>query len=419
MLFAVCAVFVADTNRLLAPVGEKYIDYIGRGSSDLIPSFNAAWALIDGANPYHSDPQRYPDPYADTRGAAQKITYLYPPTHGLIYVPLAWATGRNFRVAARAHYFVTLFFLAALSVAIVELVALITPIDGEQRLSLGLLSLFVLGVNAGSQLGFERGQSDVVSANACWWAVLCFCRGRFALAVFLATLGGLLKGYGVPLAIGLALLGLTRARLLGTFSGGLAALLLLLAPVARYLPDALAGFSVRSAMFWPAWYNQSFYHLAWRLFPKSVDRVRYALLAFAGAVYMVAWLRLYWLTRKSPPERGVDHRVALGATMFATAALIFILAFSRNSFAYDAVLILPGALIIALTQQGRLTKASWSAALVAGALAVMLFLLCAFSAPQWLGLSSPANELPLHAAGQLGLCCVIAASALRTAVWMR
>lgn len=88
LFVAASTVLLADANRFLPPVGEKYARAFGQGGSDLIPSFNAAAALLAGRNPYHSDGQRFPDPYADTRGKAEHVTYLYPPSHVLIYVPV-------------------------------------------------------------------------------------------------------------------------------------------------------------------------------------------------------------------------------------------------------------------------------------------------------------------------------------------
>ncbi|HTU64223.1 MAG TPA: hypothetical protein VMF89_37415, partial [Polyangiales bacterium] len=136
-------VLFSDANRFLPPVHEKYTDVAGTGGADLIPSFNAACALLDGVNPYRSDPTKYPDPFAYSRGADQQITYLYTPTHALAYVPFAFLSGRNFDVAARMQFFFSLILMAVLGVAIADLVHAITPISPELRVMVALIGMFV------------------------------------------------------------------------------------------------------------------------------------------------------------------------------------------------------------------------------------------------------------------------------------
>ena len=400
-------VLFSDANRFLPPVHEKYTDVAGTGGADLIPSFNAACALLDGVNPYRSDPQKYPDPFAYSRGADQQITYLYTPTHALVYVPFAILSGRSFDVAARMQFFFSLILLAVLGAAIADLIHAVMPIGPELRAVIALVGMFVLGLNAGNQLGMERGQSDLLTSALCWSAAALFCRGRLALAAFFALGGALLKGYGMALFGGLVLLGLLsseRAHKRAVIVGSVAGFVLLLLPVARYLPDAAVALSIRTGMFWPGWVNQSLYSLAHFLLPSAAGFMRYAVVIWSAVVALFAFLRLrsVWL-----PASGVPHqqrRSALHVSLFTTAALTLILACSSNSIAYDAVLVLPGALIIVAVQGVFSQPRSRRERVIGIWLTLTMFCLCAFSVHRLIGRSiSPYRELPTHALGLVSL----------------
>jgi hypothetical protein len=415
-------VLFSDANRFLPPVHEKYTDVAGTGGADLIPSFNAACALLDGVNPYRSDPVKYPDPFGYSRGADQQITYLYTPTHALVYVPFAILSGRNFDVAARMQFFFSLILMAVLGAAIADLIHAITPLGPELRVAIALVGMFVLGLNPGNQLGLERGQSDLLTAALCWSAAALFCRGNLAIAAFLALGGALLKGYGLALFGGLVLLGLLsseRAHKRAVIAGSIGGFLILLLPVARYLPDAVVALSIRTGMFWPGWVNQSLFSLGYFLLPSAAGFMRYAVVIWSAVVAVLAFLRLrsVWL-----PRAGVarQHRQsALHVTLFTTAALTLILACSSNSIAYDAVLVLPGALIIAAAQ-GVLSQPRTRREHAIGIwLAVTMFCLCAFSVHRLIGRSiSPYRELPTHALGLFSLSVLILTQA-RTRMFAR
>jgi hypothetical protein len=414
----VCTVFFTDANRFLPPVREKYPDSIGIGASDFIPTFNAAWALLDGVNPYHSDPAKYPDPYAVSRGGPEHFSYLYPPTHALVYVPFAKLAGRSFVVAARMHFYFSLIVLVLLCAAWADILQAIMPLAPELRLTSGLLAMYILGLNAGNQLGLERGQSDLLSAAAVWWSVALFCRGRYGGAAFLAVASALLKGYGAPFAAGLLLLGLTRARRRATLMGAGLALLILLAPVARYLPDAAHALPLRLKMFWWTWNNQSVYALGFLLQPSAAGWLRWVAIGFGSVVAVLSFLRFASLDTAYARDADAElaQARALAASNYTTAALAFILACSRNSIAYDAVLVLPGALLIALSQV-RLTRPGSFASAAAGSwLALVMFALCAFSLPRLIGRLVP-TELPLHAVGILSLSLLIALVSVRARIW--
>jgi hypothetical protein len=413
LLVAVATVVWSDANRFLPPVREKYTDVIGFGGSDFLPTFNAAAAWLDGQNPYHSDPNKYVDPYANSRGAAQHVTYLYAPTHILVYVPLVILSGRNLLTAVRLQFILSMLLIVALSFAVTRLLALIVPLSHELELALIPSVAIILGLNPGDQLGLERGQSDLLTAAACWWAVLAFCRGHVGTAAFLAVAGSLLKGYGLPLAVGLLALSLTRSRWLPALLGALLALALLLLPVVRYLPDAARAYPIRAHMFWPAWLNQSLFHLGYHLKRQAAANLRWVFIGVAGVTSALAWLRARASLRDGDPSGS-----ALGLCLFASAATIFILAFSLNSIAYSSVLVLPGAIIIALTQQRHAHFAAPAlAALIELVFAALMFGFCAFNLPRWLGRQPLPSDLPLHALAQLLLLGWIVVACLRGQVW--
>jgi hypothetical protein len=405
---AACTVLFSDANRFLPPVHEKYTDVAGTGAADLIPTFNAACALLDGQNPYHSDPQKYPDPYAYSRGADENITYLYLPTHALVYVPFALLSGRSFDVAARMQFFFSLILIGVLGLAIADLIHTVKPIAPELRIAIALISMYVLGVNPGSQLGMERGQSDLLTSAFCWGAIALFCRGWLASAVFFALGGALLKGYGLPLFAGLVLMGLLsseRSHKRSVIVGSVVGFCVLLLPVVRYLPDAAQALPIRTRMFWPGWVNQSLYSL-WRfLLPSAAGFGRWAVVVFSAAVAGLSFWR--WRSvQASAAERKPE--AALHASAFGTAALTLVLSSSSNSIAYDGVLVLPGALIIAGVQSVLSVPRSRREHAIGAWLALTMFCLCSFSVHRLIGRGvSPYRELPMHALGLFSLSLLI------------
>jgi hypothetical protein len=408
---AASTVLFSDANRFLPPVHEKYTDVAGKGGADLIPSFNAACALLDGQNPYRSDPKKYPDPYWFSRGEDEQITYLYAPTHALVYVPFALLSGRNFDVAARMQFFFSIMLLGVIGAAIADLIHQVTPISPELRIGLAIASMLVLGLNPGSQLGLERGQSDLLTSALCWCAAALFCRGFLGTAAFLALGGGLLKGYGLALFAGIVLLGLLskdRAHKRAVSVGAVAGAAVLLLPVARYLPDAAAALPVRTGMFWPGWVNQSLFSLAYFLLPSAAGFTRWLVVVWAAAVTTIAFVRLcsVWLRPELSRER------ALHMTLFATAAITLLLSFSSNSIAYDGVVVLPGALIIAGVQCAFSEPRSRREQVIGAWLLLTLFCMCAFSLPRLIGrVVPPPKELPMHALGLFSLTVLILSQA--------
>jgi len=398
---ALATVLVSDINRFLWPVSEKYVDHIGAGGADLLPSFNSARALLDGQSPYHYEHKWPRVPHSANYGG---FLYQYPPTHALVYVPLVWFTHGNFGLAARVHFYLSLLAIAAVAVALVELTGAALTLSRDLRRALVPMIAVVIALNPGSQLGFERGQSDVFTAALCWGAVACFQRRRFALAAFLGVASGLLKGYGVPFGAGLALLGLRRDAWRATLLGAAFALLVLLAPVARYLPDAVGAYGTRAEMFWSSWNNQSIYNLVYTFSPPSAAWGRKLAIGASGLVTVLSWWRAHRAL-----ARGTEQESAIALGLFTCSSLIFILTFSLNSLVYNTALVLPGGLFLVLVQSSLSSGApAWRTHALGLLLAASAFGLFAMSALRVVGRSA-AFDPPLHAIAQLVLLAVIAA----------
>jgi len=400
---AFSTVLLADANRFLPPGRELFAERLGAGGADLLPSYNAAYAYLHGQNPYHDQPEGLPNSLA-----YEGFLYQYPPTHFLIYVPLVWYADQDFMAAARVQFYASLLAFGLLAWATLELTALTVLMSHEMRYALWPAVTFILALNPGSQLGLERGQSDVFTAACCYWAATSFLRGYFGRAAFLAVASVLLKGYGAPFALGLLLLGMTRRRFKRTFLGATLALGLLLAPVVRFLPEALAALPTRTKMFWSSWNNQSFEHLGFVLQNEWAPTFRTYAIAAAGIATALAWLRLRACVREAPQS----GRTALALALYTCASLIFILSFSRNSLAYDAVLVLPAALSLILSQ-GLLTRGLATQTAVGLSLALAAFALCAFDLDRLFALSVLSVKLPLHTLGQAVLLVLIASARLR------
>ena len=324
-LYAAClAVLLTVLCSYLPPAKHRFVDMLAPGAADLIPTINAAHALTTGVNPYHVTQLLVPDPYFYSRGEAEGVSYLYPPSHALLYVPLAWLAQWSFFDAIRAQYIIAVVCIALLTWLVVRVLRLVVDLDPlHGSLLLPVVGL-VLALNPGNILGIERGQSDVMTSVFAWSAVLCFCRRRLASMAFFAMAASLLKGYGVLLAIGLLAIGaLENWR--RTVLGAAAALGCLLLPVYRYLPDAAHAYGIRSTMFWSGWTNQGFANLAFSLGIVR-DGGRVALTAVAILSAATAWVCLL------RSDRLRDERArSFGATAFATAALTSVVGYSLNS----------------------------------------------------------------------------------------
>jgi hypothetical protein len=405
-LYAVCAaVLLTNLASFRPPEAHRFVDLLPPGAADLIPTINAASALLDGENPYRISKLSVPDPYFYSRGENEGITYLYPPSHALLYVPLTWLARGNFFDAVRMQFVVSLICIAVLAWQMVRLLRSTTRLDAVLISSLMPVLGLVLGLNVGNQLGVERGQSDLITSVFAWSAVSSFCQRRLAMAAFLAVSATLLKGYGLLLAPGLlALAALENWR--RTLLGASLALGCLLLPVVHYLPDAAQAYGIRSAMFWSGWTNQGFSNLAFSLgLPR--DGGRFALTGIAVLSAAAAWIRLF-------RDRYLDddQTRSFWAIAFATASLTAVVGYSLNSISYAAVVVMPGALALVLAQDHFFPGISgWRRSLLGSLLTAVSAGLFLFDFGEVAGLRPRWLHTPLAAAGEFILVVVIAVSA--------
>lgn len=417
-LYAAClAVLLTNAGIYLPPAGHRFVDMLKPGAADLLPSINAAYALAHGENPYHAQTLLVPDPYDYSRGSYEGVTYLYPPSHALLYVPMTWLMRGDYDVAIRLQFLSSVLCVALLSWLVLRLLRSFVPLEAAQAQSLWPALVLALGLNVGNMLGFERGQSDVITSAFAWLCVLFFLRRRYTEAAFLAVAATLLKGYGILLAGGVLLLGL-RQSARRTLAGATAALILLLLPVARYLPDAIETFRIRSAMFWSGWTNQGFANLAYSLrLQRDYGRIGFTALGLAST--LVAWLQL-WRVMQADVAQSADpqllaqreRRSCLWLVAFATAALSTVVGYSLNSIAYDVVIVMPGALVLALGQRELFPALTGTRRALLGALlSLAMFGLFVFDLGTAVGSRLLVLHIPLAAGAQVVLLSLIIVSA--------
>ena len=407
-LFAACtAVLLTNLGMFLPPAGERFVDLLRPGSADLIPSINAAHALLRGHNPYHTRNALVVDPYEVTRGSIEGFSYLYPPSHALIYVPLALLADGNYDVAQRLQFGLEIVCIGILAACIVWILARIVVLDPTARSALfGLFSLLI-GLNAGNRLGMERGQSDLITATFAWCAVVALQRRWIISTAFFCVASVLLKGYGLLFAAGLMLI-TARLSWQRTLIGSSCAIALLFVPVAAYLPDAFEAYAIRSAMFWSNWTNQSFANLTYSLgLPREHGRVFLAVAALGCT--LSAWIVLARRFRAAP-DASLD---ALWTSIYATAALITVLGYSLNCIAYSCVITMPGILIIALSHDQLVAQRASSLIRNGTGLWLVLTAFAFFIFDVGLTLGTKTSVLPMNAAASVAFLCTVGAVSAR------
>ena len=316
---------------------------------------------------------------------------------------------RNFKLAARIHFFFSLFLLLLIAFAVIDIAGALVVIDRPLALTLAPLFAFMIGLNPGGQLGLERGQSDVITAAFVWLAIMAFRREHLGCAAFLAVASALLKGYGIVFATGVIAIGSTmRGHRLWTLLGTLLALTLLLVPVAHFLPDAQAAYRVRSLMFWSDWSNQSFRNVIVTTLPGLVAIAPGAMVGLALAAAGASWLQLARLTRAGADATERTWWLCL----FTVAGLIAVLGYSRNSIAYDCVILMPGALLITLAQT-RLTQTRTHRHLTGALMTLILFHLFVIRYPRPAIHPRHLVYLPAAALAYVALLVLIAICAAR------
>lgn len=339
-LVCVAAAAVAtDLSRLEAPQGDRYVNYMVHWPSDFRANLEATRAFLAGLDPYR---EALPDAISTEKFPVDGVAYrfFYPPSHLLVYVPIALAIRSN-DTAAHVWFHVVLLLLLALAVIAWRLADTITPTP-----AMALALVFVLiAIEPGTLIAVERLQSDLVVALLCWTAVVLLQRDRFGAAAFVAVAAALIKPHAALLALGVVAAGLDRRRWRGTAIGVVAALALLFAPVARFSAEAVRAILYRAGMFWANWSNWGLADVSYAIHPRFVDVGRVLLCALCAAASVACWLNLRRALRD-----GDARARALWVTLFALCALEAVIGASKMLFHYAMVIVEPGLLVVALAQ---------------------------------------------------------------------
>jgi hypothetical protein len=393
-----------DLSRFYPPVGEKFVPVVQPGAIDFLFPFSGARALLLGVNPYRNDRPELADPFHRDE-IIDGVVYrqLYPPTHFLIYLPLALVTDGDPRRASQIWLTCNVWFLATIALLCGWLLRRVL-VDEAPAVPWALTPFFAfaLACNPGGLLALERGQSDILSALLCWAAVALVLRERIGSALFFATWAALIKGYAVVFAAGLALFALDRRTWKAVLFGGSLALLVWLLPVVRYLGDAARVLRYRSNMFGALWLNHSFKNVMHALSPAWEAEGRLALTAMALVATALAFLQARRAWRGRSPDS------ALWITLATAASLAVMVGYPSLSYIYNSILFQPGALILGLAQKplARALSLSPVAERVAGA-ATLVTLFCLF-----VGRFS-SNELTIDGFGVVALLAMIVVAAGR------
>ena len=334
-------------ERFIDPVGEKYLKILAPGNADFFFPFGGARALLLGANPYVNDLPGMDDPWHRAFGIVEGKAYrgLYPPTHFVLYVPLALITD-DWRVAGRILFVVNLAAIGLMAViSWWLLIQITTPRTAGYRMNAILIPLLfvILSTNVATSMGLERGDGgDILGAALCWSAVVLFLKGWRSLPMFLAVPAVLLKGYPVFWGLGLGLLGLTRRTWMPVVAGTLAGVLVFLAPVARYLPEALLLIrnytGITGNVFW---WNHSFWNLFGHIDPQLAEPGRWIMTVYCVALSVISWLRARRALRAgSLPD------AALWLCLFTVSSIEIMLGSARTSIVYDLIFIMPGLVML-------------------------------------------------------------------------
>jgi len=366
--------FYTDLLRLVNPIGEKYVPSFPPGQNDFSYAYYGALALIARQNPYHNNRPELTNPIFRIAAVIDHVEFkqLYPPGHLLTFVPLALWKGAQWEEAARVWSRLNLLFLLGLATLTLAIVRRVMSLP---MTPLWIVLLFgALALNPGTELGLERGQSDILIALLCWTAVLCFLRGAIGSAIFLAIWATSIKGYPILFAAGLIGLAVAHRRWRQALVGVAVAGVLLVLPVRRYFADAAKGTRMRAEMFQAVWFNHGFRNVVYRWSPAWADRGRTALTAFALAVTAAAWVQMLRAVKQ-----GSEAASAFWLALFATVSLGTVLGYSALSVSYNLILILPGTLVLAASQDrvsgALLSLPRWGSHALGALLLGCLFLL--------------------------------------------
>jgi Glycosyltransferase family 87 len=257
---------------------------------------------------------------------------------------LVWATGSNIELACQVFYWINMVALVALSLIVWRLsLRLIVP--KARSNSSFLLILIALSLNGPAMFAVDRSQSEIVSAALCWGAVLLFLRGQHGWSMTAVTFAAAIKGYAVPVGVGLLLATRGRKQLLRGIAAATAVSLAVTVPVFQYLKHGFTAMLFRTEFSFVAiWFNHGFKNTFYEFEPKLGDPGRRWMLVLTFVIMLGALWRLMVATRK-----GTREEVTARVIVFAGTALALMIGLPVYSGPYNYLLVLP-ALILASTR---------------------------------------------------------------------
>jgi len=399
----------ADLDRFRNPLGERYVPPEPPGQIDFSYAYLGARALLARVNPYQNDTDEFTSPifkHIVVNGVRYK--QIYPPGQLLLYVPLAFWKGDDWKSAARVWFRVNLVALGVLGVVTWALLQRVVAAPLSPVWILGFSTC--LALSGGVELGLERGQSEIFTAALCWGAVVCALRGKVATAAFLSVWAASIKGYPVLFTAGLLLLVLGRLTWRRTLASTAVAVVLFIVPGLPFARDAIRSARFRAAMFWPHWYNHGFMNAVKMVAPEWATRGRLLLSAFALLVTFAAWVQA-----RRASARGAAANRAVWLVVFATASLGAMIGYSALSVSYNLVLILPGVLALVMGQArviDELALPGWARHALGAALLGTSFLLFVHRLGGQ-GPTAAAKGFPATAFGLVALFIVLATVVVR------
>jgi hypothetical protein len=413
-IIVVAALVVAiDVHRLENPIGEKNLPSLPPGQADFSVPYIGARAIVAGVNPYHDReaPQIiHSDLFDPVIVNGQPRLMIYPATQLWLYTPLALHYGEDWQSAGRLWFWISLLALGVLG-AVTWFLARRTA--GEPLSpALAIVFFVILTINFGTELGLERGHSDNFFACLCWCGVLLALQNRWGVAMFVTTVGAVIKGYPILFAIGLAALALRRDTWKRALVGGLVGFAIMVAPVLPYLREGFQGVAARRQLFNAWWLNHSFRNTMFHIFRHSFAHGYWQTQGtevLVLAVAVICWLK----TRRA--LRGPREEAATWLVLFATISLALMVGFSRTSVSYDLVLVMPGVLIIAAAQRQLGRELRFSPAWVHGfGLVLLVGLIMLFKFRYDDGPPGGFEGFPLTGLGLIVVLAALGAAVVRT-----
>jgi len=342
LLTMTCLVVWTSVERFQDPVREKYVYLMPPGNADFFFPFGGARALVAGENPYLNDLSGMTDPWNRSFRFIKGKEYrgLYPPTHFILYVPLALLTD-DWRQAGRVLFVVNIAALFLLSVLTWWLMVHLFQLDDQgRRWSMLLIPLgfAILAGNVASGYALERGDGgDILAAVFCWTALVLYLKGWHFLPMFMLVPAMFTKGYAIFCGLGIGLLSLKRQSWAWAVAGAVAGVAVFVLPVVQYLPDAWTWLRYHEYEQGSFWWNHGFRNLFFHLFPAWTEPLRWITGAYCAVLAITCWVGA-----KRALGQADTAAVTLWLTFFVTCSLETMLGMAPTSMVYNLVLVLPG-----------------------------------------------------------------------------